>query len=202
MVLPLTRVSLQLTGRGFAWRLAGRSQCVADRKHWASSSVMTKDIAAKPEQPLARNSTDRRLKIAGKLKTALDLMVWGGEDGAPLDYSEAARTANLTARSMRRALERPHVRMYLRGQRDVFRASISARVIFRLDELARQNDNRAAAVSASRTILQLEDEAEARPARGTQQLPGLCIVIQAPASQPPAPPTIDVTREVDGERGG
>jgi hypothetical protein len=85
-------------------------------------------------------------------RTALDLMFWGGPDGTPLDYDEAARTANLTVRSMRRALERPNVRQYLRTQRDVFRARISARVIHRLDELSQQNTNMNAAVGASRVF--------------------------------------------------
>jgi predicted RecB family nuclease len=77
--------------------------------------------------------------------------------------------------------------------------SISARVISRLDELARQNDNRAAAVSASRAILQREEEAEARP-QARQMAPGFVIVITP--HQPPAPITIDAENEVDGERGG
>jgi hypothetical protein len=160
---------------------------------------MTSTILAKPEHHLPRSSTDRRLKITGKLKTALDLMVWGNTDGIPLDYDDAARTANLTARSMRRALERPHVRMYLRQQRDVFRASISARVIFRLDELARQNDNRGAAVSASRAILQLDEEAETRPRSLHQVVPGLVLVINAPSSATPKPIDVTPMREsIDG----
>jgi hypothetical protein len=100
---------------------------------------------------------------------ALDLMIRGDANGAPLDYDEAARNVNLTVRAMRKALEKPHVRAYLRTQRDVFRASISARVIFRLDELARQNENRAAAVSPFRTILQLDDDDAARPRGGTHR---------------------------------
>jgi hypothetical protein len=151
-------------------------------------STIQEPAAASARQALAA-SADRRLKIVGKLKSALDLMVWGAEDGRPLAYDDAARTANLTVRSMRRALERPHVRAYLRTQREVFRASISARVIFRLDELAHQNENRNAAVSASRAILQMEDEAETR--RPSEPMtPGLIIVVAA-AAHPSAPRTIE-----------
>jgi hypothetical protein len=131
---------------------------------------------------------DRRSRITGKLKTALNLMVWGGEDGTPLDFADAARSANYRVRSMRKALEKPHVRQYLRTQRDLFRTSISARVIFRLDELSRQNTNMAAAVAASRAILQLDDEAAMRPA--IQQVPGLTIVVMPAA---PCVPPVDVT---------
>lgn len=152
-----------------------------------------------PMPSTALTATDggnkKQLRVVGKLKTALDLMVWGDKDGIPLDYDVAARTANLTVRSMRRALERPHVRAYLRGQRDVFRASISSRVIFRLDELSRQNVNMNAAVGASRAILQLEDE-EVQQRRGSVSSPGLVIqIVSSPVPRVPvtAGPIVDVT---------
>jgi hypothetical protein len=155
---------------------------------------------SKTERLLTERNRDRRVKIAGKLKVALDLMVWGDADGTPLDYDDAARNANLTVRAMRKALEKPHVRMYLRQQREVFRAAISTRTISRLAELRDQNDNRNAAVAAARALEQIGEEAEARPPQ--QQTPGFVIVVtnapthlQAVAS----PVTIEATPERDPE---
>ena len=51
-----------------------------------------------PPAKSARQPHTRTDRVAGKLKTALDLMVYGGADGIPLDYDVAARTANLTVR--------------------------------------------------------------------------------------------------------
>jgi hypothetical protein len=166
---------------------------------------MTTAIVSKTERALVERRADRRLKITGKLKTALDLMVWGDADGIPLDYDDAARTANLTVRSMRRALERPHVRMYLRQQREVFRAAISTRTISRLAELRDQNDNRNAAVAAARALEQIGEEAEARPPQ--QQTPGFVIVVtNAPPHSSSSPVTIEPEpvplKDGNGQGGG
>ena len=94
--------------------------------------------------------TDKRTEtIPARLKAALDLMTWGGPDGKPLPWDEAARTAQISARSMRRSLERPAVRRYLLEQKEVLRACLSARNLFHLDELVSQRENKGAAVQAA-----------------------------------------------------
>jgi hypothetical protein len=118
---------------------------------------------------------DRRKIITGKLKTALNLMVWGDENNAPLEWDAAARTANLSTRSMRRALERPNVQAYLHGQKQVFRAAIGCKTLSRLAQLRDQDDNKNAAVAAAKTLEQLEDVAAGAPRVPTA--PGFCIVV-------------------------
>ena len=81
----------------------------------------------------------------GRLRHALDLMIWGDETGKPLDWQDAARSVNITARSMRKSLERPAVRSYLLEQNQVLRACLSAKSLSRLDELAAQRSNMNAA---------------------------------------------------------
>src|SRR5262249_50238722 len=122
---------------------------------------------------------DRRRDIRGKLKTALDLMIWGDEDRKALPWNEAARTANFNVRAMRKALERPHVREYLRQARRCFMDTLSAQTPARLAALRDQDDNRNAAVAAARTLEEI-GAAEDTLSRGVQQTPGFSIVIVAP----------------------
>jgi hypothetical protein len=75
-------------------------------------------------QPLTpTNSAERRANrpITGRVKLALDAMVYEGKR-----FDEAAIQAGLTVKSMRLALERANALKYLREQKQVFRASISA----------------------------------------------------------------------------
>jgi hypothetical protein len=132
-------------------------------------------------------------RIRGKLKAALDLMVFGGEDGLPLSFDVAARSVNFPVRSMRRALERPHVRQYLRASGQVMRASICARIPHRLGQLMMQDDNRAAAVRAAAVLETIDERDGMRPA--TPMQPGLQIIIIQPDRPAKQAPTIDVTAD-------
>lgn len=60
--------------------------------------------------------------VGGKLKRVLDRMVWEG-----IPWAEAAKAENMTARGVRQALEKPHVRRYVTLQRSAFRAALSTR---------------------------------------------------------------------------
>jgi hypothetical protein len=131
---------------------------------------------------------DKRERIAGRLRHALDLMIWGDETGKPLDWQDAARAVNISARSMRKSLERPAVRSYLLEQKQVLRACLSAKSLSRLDELAAQRSNMNAAVNAIRAIDEGEQAALRPPGSAT---PGVVIVIR-PA--PPAPAIDQRTR--------
>jgi len=133
--------------------------------------------------------------ISGRLKAALELMVWGGSDGKPLEWGDAARTAQISARSMRRSLERPAVRRYLMEQKEVLRACLSARNLFHLNELVSQRENKGAAVQAARTIEAFDAPV---PPPGGMQSPGLTIRIFVPSELPPPAigrTIIDVTPE-------
>jgi hypothetical protein len=120
---------------------------------------------------------DRRKEIRGKLKAALNAMVWGIPNKPVVTWDEAARNANLTIQAMRKALEKPHVRQYLQAQKQVLRSALGAKTLSRLDALMMQDDNRAAAVSAAKVLEQGAEENKS-PAAG--QAPGLVLIVAAP----------------------
>jgi hypothetical protein len=138
----------------------------------------------KPQQ--SNDPADKRFRISARLRHALDLMIWGNADGNPLDWDEAGRTVNISARSMRRSLERPAVRTYLREQKQVLRACISAKSLWRLDELAAQRVNMNAAVSALKVI----EDGDASPTASNNTAAGVTIRI---INQTVAVPLVDVT---------
>src|SRR3979411_1020411 len=88
---------------------------------------------------------DRRKQIRGKLQTALNLMIFGGDDRNPLPWNEAAKAANFTVQAMRKAIAKPHVQRCLRAQRQVLLTAISGQNPARLAQLRDQDDNRGAA---------------------------------------------------------
>lgn len=128
-------------------------------------------------------------QVTGKLKIAIDAMTWRG-----LPYDEAAKAAGLTTRALRMALQKEHVLRYMRSQRRALLASEGPRTIIRLADLRDQNDNRNAAVAASRTILSMADDDARRagPGHGATQ-PGFVIIIRGdhPDTPPPQPIMIE-----------
>jgi hypothetical protein len=119
-------------------------------------------------------------KVTGKLKLAIETMVWSGACRA-----DAAKVAGLTDHSLRSALKKPHVKQAYLAELEVLRLSARARAFHRLVELSEQNENRGAAVAAVRTMV-LEGQDEAKRGFGATQSPGLTILI-VPASEPPQP---------------
>jgi hypothetical protein len=101
--------------------------------------------------------------------------------------NEAAQAAGMTDHSLRQALKRPHVMRHYLAECEVLRLSGRAKRLHRRDEIAHQDDNKNAAVAAIKTAEQLGDSQDA--ARGTQQMPGLTIVIR----NAPPQPLIDAT---------
>jgi hypothetical protein len=99
--------------------------------------------------------------IGGRLKTALDDMVWNGTP-----WEQAARKANLTVRSMRMSMQKGHVLRYIRDQRGVVLAQESSRNLARLVELRDQDENRNAAVASARTIENMANDALGTPSGG------------------------------------
>jgi hypothetical protein len=146
--------------------------------------------------PTKERSAPRR--VTGRLKVALDDMVWTG-----VHYSDAAKAAGLTTRAMRVALTKPHVLAYLRAERQSLRASEGPRTLHRLVALRDQDANRAAAVQAARAIEGLPNENHPSN-RAAQYAPGLVIVIKGNGRLPDrtiGPPMIDVTPTAPAEDG-
>lgn len=106
----------------------------------------------------------------GKVRAALDLMVWEG-----IDRDAAAKQAGIEPKSLYNALRKHHVKAYYLGQCEVLRTSGRARRIHRLEAIAEQDDNKQAAVNAIKALDYIEDQPAA--ARGNSSSPGFVIQV-------------------------
>ncbi len=166
---------------------------------------MTNELPTTPETDTAKS---RPMRVTGKLKAVCDSMVWDG-----LRWDKAALKMNFRTRSMRLAMQRPHVLRYIAAQRRVLLAQSSGQNLHRLGELRDQDSNPAAAVQAARALEALAIEARGGPGGGAlaggpragyvidlssdqPTTAGLVIVVNHPPAQPAARDagmTIDVT---------
>jgi hypothetical protein len=166
---------------------------------------MTNELTTKPSNDDAKSMPNR---VTGRLKSVCDLMVWQG-----MRWDTAALKMNFRTRSMRLAMQRPHVLRYIAAQRRVLLAQSSGQNLHRLGELRDQDSNPAAAVQAARALEALAIEARGGPSGGalaggpragyiidlSGEAPttaGLVIVVNHPPAQPAAKDvglTIDVT---------
>jgi hypothetical protein len=134
-------------------------------------------LLAKPTQRSAP------MKVSGRLKQAIELMVWQGHS-----RDEAAKAAGLVPKSLYNALRKHHVKAFLLGELGALRTSARARNFHHLESIAANSANDMARVSAVKAMEALEDEAQQRGSvAGHVMLPGLTIVI----SNGPAPPVIE-----------
>jgi hypothetical protein len=121
----------------------------------------------------AKRSPDRSkpLQVTGRRKVALDAMVWEG-----LQYADAAKVAGLTARSMRKALDKVHVCSYLAAGKKQLRTSEGPRTFRRLVQIAHSERNLNASVVACREVLRAPDDEH--PHRIGALVPGFVIVLR------------------------
>jgi hypothetical protein len=129
-------------------------------------------------QAAAIPGRSRRNAVTGKLKAALDAMVWEG-----LKRQDAAAGAGLADSSLRFALRKPHVLAYYRAECDALRNSLKARNLHRLDSIADESKNDQARVASIKVLEQISDVADQHSRPGDQS-PGVVIVIQQPAAVP------------------
>ena len=132
--------------------------------------------------PRERKTVLPAKRIGGRLKQALDLMVWGDGERRYFPDNEAAAIAGLNVLSIRSALHRPHVQAYYRAQCQVLRARESPACIHRLCEIRDAADNMPA-VNAVKALMFDEYEQINRP---NTPSPGISIRI-VQVSSPPAP---------------
>lgn len=136
-------------------------------------------LASSPGLPTrqAIAAQDRSLpgRVTGKLRKAIEAMVWEGAS-----RKEAAQRADLSDHGLRQALRRAHVLAHYRRECEVLRTSGRAKRLHRLEELAAQDENRNAAVAAIKVAEQLGDE-QATSGK-LPQAAGLVIVIVPPAT--------------------
>src|SRR6185437_11537377 len=103
--------------------------------------TMTENLPTAPtRQSLAVKERSAAGRVTGKLKIAIDRMVWFGDKRAV-----AAETAGLSDHGLRSALRKPHVLGYLRSELTLLREGERPRNVHRLAELRDQDDNRNAA---------------------------------------------------------
>jgi len=140
---------------------------------------MPQHVAFADNSKLARNKTPKP-RITKRVKDAIDAIVERG-----IAYNEAAAESGLTTRTMRLALERPHVLAYLRQQLKVLRDARGPRNFHRLCAIADAADN-LPAVHAIRALELLSEEATAR--RSDTPTPGVVLnIISAPVDVMPRP---------------
>src|ERR1700687_5642337 len=133
-------------------------------------------------QAAAIEGRSRRGAVTGKLKIALDLMVWEG-----LKYQDAATKAGLASSSVRFALRKPHVLQHYNAELTALRTSARAQNFHRLDKIADDSKNDMARVAAVKTMENIADQADEKGPRSAVTMPGLQIVIvQGPGSNVPA----------------
>ena len=136
-------------------------------------------------QKLAAQDRSLPNKVTGRLRRAVDAMVWQAAS-----RKEAAELAGMTDHSLRQALRRPHVMHHYLRECEVLRLSGRAKRLHRLEEIAANDRNQNAAVAAIKAAEGLEDQAQAH-GRGVPSTPGLIVVIEGNARVERRP--IDVT---------
>jgi hypothetical protein len=158
---------------------------------------MPNDIALSRKAAPARGPGDRSQpgEISPKIRAVLERMIEFGES-----WDIAARTLGISARSMRRQLERPVVLSLLRRRRQVAREAASAGNIKRLVELRDQSTNLMASCKAIQ-LLDAGDEPQRR--HDTIVSPGLVVIVEGakPRVEQPKPVTIEHEPQRELDRG-
>jgi len=168
---------------------------------------MTDDDKPITRQAIAAQNRSGKLTVSGKLKGALDEMLYKGSRRA-----DAAKVSGMTDHGLREALKKPHVKAYYNAGLEVLRTSETARNIFSLAQVRDTSDNGMAVVSAAKTLEQLAEPN--RPGgfgggRGKTgyyidlsepETPGVVIqIINSPARpQTPGDNAVDITPNDEG----
>jgi hypothetical protein len=151
---------------------------VSPRQHLATLATPIGEPMHQPPAPypsrqkLAARDRSLPLKVTGRLKVAIEAMVWQAAS-----RKDAAAIAGMTDHSLRQALRRSHVMHHYLRECEVLRQSGKAKRLHRLEEIAASDKNQNAAVAAIKAAEQLEEQAQIH-ARGMQAAPGLVIVLE------------------------
>jgi hypothetical protein len=112
----------------------------------------------------------RAFVVGGKLKAAIEAMVWQG-----LPRKQAAEAAEMTEHGLYKAFRKPPVKAYYLAELDVLRTSERARNFHRLCDI-RDAGNNMPAVNAIKALEQIADDAGSG-STARQSLPGVVIQI-------------------------
>jgi hypothetical protein len=127
---------------------------------------MTNDVTP-TRQAVAAKDRSGKLTVSGKLKVAIDCMLFEAASRA-----EAAAKAGMTDHSLRAALRKPHVMAYFNAGLDVLRTSQRAKNIFALAKVRDESENGMAVVAAAKGLEQLAEVAAAIGGPRGAPLPG------------------------------
>jgi hypothetical protein len=151
---------------------------------------MTENLPTEPtRQAVEAKGRTAPGRVTGKLKIAIERMIWQGDKRA-----DAAVAAGMTDHGLRAALRKSHVKAAYLAELDLLRTSERARNVHALVDVRDASDNAMARVAAAK---ELERSAvEQLPFAGAPIRPGLVIVV-LPAGQgspaPAQPQVIDVS---------
>lgn len=106
------------------------------------------DITQPNRQRIAAQDRSSPGKVTGKLARAIDYMVFDG-----MKRKEAAKAAGMSLHGIEAALVKPHVRAHYAERLKLLRTCSAGRMFHRLIEIAEQDDNLNAAVSAAKVVL-------------------------------------------------
>jgi hypothetical protein len=141
---------------------------------------MTDNLPAPTRQAEAIEGRSKQLSVTGRLKVAIDAMVWEGTT-----RSKAAEKARMTDHSLRAALKKPHVLRYYHVELGVLRESARAKNFHRLDSIADETGNGMARVAAIKTMEAISNDPHGSVVRsGSGARSGYVIDLSDP---PPAP---------------
>lgn len=144
------------------------------------------ELTQPSRQAIAAKTASKPRRVTGKLAVACKAIAWEGKE-----LDQAAKDAGLTTRTLRLALERRHVIVYLKEQRDVFRAYVSSQNIHHAKLLRDTTGNAMAKVNVMKYI---DDVAEAQQSRGfTSSSPGFVINVIGSVTTSPHTPHIRET---------
>ncbi len=127
-------------------------------------------------QAIAAKNRSGKLTVSGKLKIALDEMLFKGSRRA-----DAAKAAGMTDHGLREAMKKAHVKQYYSEGLYLLRESERPRNILALAEVRDTSDNAMARVSAAKALEQLADPVLPGGAGGGRARAGWCVDLGEPA---------------------
>jgi hypothetical protein len=132
---------------------------------------MSENLPAEPtRQAIEAKGRTAPGRVTGKLKAAIERMIWQGDKRA-----DAAVAAGMTDHGLRSALRKSHVKAAYLAELDLLRTSERARNVHALVDVRDASDNAMARVAAAK---ELERSAEQQPSfAGSGMRPGLLIVV-------------------------
>ncbi len=178
-------------------RVAAASRA-GDHESTLSRATMMSDVSINPptRQALAVKGRSGRLKVTGRLRVALNAMIWDGKKPA-----DAAHTSGLADRSLRAALAKPHVRQYILAAARAIRNGEFIANLRTLIDVRDNSENDMARIAAVKELRAMdENEAKSGTSDGSMPVaPGLVIQVigRAEISDGQRPNVINVTPEPD-----